>query len=468
MTRIQARRGQNYLRGIGRQRGQALIYGLFVMIGGLASLFFLFNTGQLSREKTKLVNTTDAVAYSAGVMHARALNFVAYTNRAMVANTVAIAQLVSISSWIQYTSNIASFGAVLSDPKYATYYASYYDAVATGPYLQAALNDSGALSDLASTSDRIIRNGLMTAQSVAYAGLLPARQQVMDEVSQANYRGDGDVSVDLVPLTVGEFTDFSKRYSDNDRGRFADVATTSVKLDGFARKRSWTLPALYPDCISALPRTDWLSRRGGTELIGFDEWNAMDSLSDWRWVPKSKTDVLCEAIAETPAGWGDQGAADSFAPDIDPLHYDASVLTNPGASGLAIATSSSWSYSGLPSFYDLSDAALADADPRLRFAIRLRRHMSQTATSEGRSSIAPSGRLNDYQADPAGGSEMAAVSASEVFFDRSGGISDNSYGVGIGRPREIASLFNPFWQVHLIQSAADVRKAQLLQGALLP
>src|SRR5688572_5605171 len=85
------------------QRGQALVYGIFILVGGLASLFFLFNTGQLTREKTKLVNTSDAVAYSAGVMNARALNFQAYTNRAMVANTVAIAQLVSLSSWIQYT-----------------------------------------------------------------------------------------------------------------------------------------------------------------------------------------------------------------------------------------------------------------------------------------------------------------------------------------------------------------------------
>lgn len=31
-----------------RQQGQALVYGLFVLVGGLAALFFLFNTGQLT------------------------------------------------------------------------------------------------------------------------------------------------------------------------------------------------------------------------------------------------------------------------------------------------------------------------------------------------------------------------------------------------------------------------------------
>ena len=56
------------------QCGQAMIYGLFVLIGAVVALFFLFNTGQLSREKTKLVNTSDSVAYSAGVMNARTLN----------------------------------------------------------------------------------------------------------------------------------------------------------------------------------------------------------------------------------------------------------------------------------------------------------------------------------------------------------------------------------------------------------
>jgi hypothetical protein len=87
-----------------RQRGQALIYGLFILIGGLASLFFLFNTGQLTREKTKLTNTADAVAYAAGVLHARALNFDAYSNRALVANEVLVAQMVSLSSWAQYAT----------------------------------------------------------------------------------------------------------------------------------------------------------------------------------------------------------------------------------------------------------------------------------------------------------------------------------------------------------------------------
>jgi hypothetical protein len=459
--------------GAGRrlQRGQALIYGLFVLVGGLASLFFLFNTGQLTREKTKLVNTSDAVAYSAGVMHARALNFEAYTNRAMVANTVAIAQLVSLSSWVEYTNNLANWGTTAGDPtKYLLFWPSFLAANTSGAFLQQSLNTSSSLTNLAGASDSIIRNGLMNAQQVAHVGLIPARLQVMDQVAQANYLNDGTVVVDPVPLTVNEYTSFVSRYSDNNRTRFAEVAKTSANRDRFVPTRSWFLPGLFSSCAGATAtgRVDWLDRRGGTELVGFDQWQAEDTLSEKRWVPKNKTDVSCQAISELPNGWGEVVASDNPTLDLDPSHYDWSLIINPAATGGAMVTSVAWGYTGLPNFYDLSDGARALADPRLKFAIRLRRDKTQTVSSEGRSLIPTTPRVNAYKAQPAGGSEFVAVSASEVFFQRDGDIRNNSYGQSRGTPREIGSLFNPYWQVHLIQSDAEVRNAQLIQGTALP
>ena len=456
------------LRGKRSQAGQALIYGLFVLIGGLAALYFLFNAGQLSREKTKLVNAADAVAYSAGLMHARTLNFEAYTNRAMMANTVAIAQLVSLSSWIKYADNMGSYGIVLENEKFEEFSTAYHTATYLGPYLQEYLNDSGTLEQLATTSDSIIRRGLMTAQQVAYAGLVPARKKVMDEVAQANYAGDGSVAIDLAPLTGDEFTAFVTRYSGDERTRFAETVKVAANRDSFVPRRSWWMPGTKADCEKAFPRVDWLERRGGTELLGFDEWKAMDTLSEWRWVPKNKADTFCVLPEETPAGWGSTSAADESSVDLDPTHYDYALPINPKSSVLAIATSESWDYSGLPNFYDLSEDARKQDDPRLRFAIRVRRGKGQTLTSEGRSAIGATKRLNQYKAEPAGGSELVAVAASEVFFERENDVKDNVYGMSLGKPREIGSLFNPFWQVHLIQSDVDVHKAQAMQGAFLP
>ncbi len=311
----------------------------------------------------------------------------------------------------------------------------------------------------------------MTAQKAAYVGLIPARLLVMNEVAEANYRGDGTVIVDPIPLSTMDLPSFVTRYEDDERTRFAEVALIAAKKDAFQKKRSWKLPALWS--TKCFPAIDWLDRRGGTELIGFDDWKALDTLSEKAW---HRTKSGACVIRENPAAWGTQAAADDPSASIDPTHYDYSLLVTPAATFLAESTSSeAWDYSGLPAFYDLSEKAMKDDDPRLRFAVRVRRPVGQTLTSEGRSDIKNSGSgtqlstmLNAYQAQPAGGNDLVAVSASEVFFARHGDAKENTYGKTIGKPREIGSLFNPYWHVRLTQDDAAIHAAQALQGAVIP
>ena len=92
-----------------RQNGQAmllsLMLGLVAVLIGLA----LINNGILSGEKMQLQNAADATAYSVSLIEARDLNFSAYTNRAMVANEVAMAQLVGLMSWANMVRSIPEF-----------------------------------------------------------------------------------------------------------------------------------------------------------------------------------------------------------------------------------------------------------------------------------------------------------------------------------------------------------------------
>ncbi len=81
------------------QRGQALVFVTLTMLVVLLALLTMYSMGQLSTAKMKLQNTADAGAYSAALAQARDYNFAAYTNRAMVANQVAVAQLVGLASW---------------------------------------------------------------------------------------------------------------------------------------------------------------------------------------------------------------------------------------------------------------------------------------------------------------------------------------------------------------------------------
>lgn len=441
---------------LSRQRGQALVYGIFVLLAGLASLFFLFNTGQLVAEKTKLVNTADAVAYSAGVMHARALNFDAYTNRALMANEVTIAQMVSVSSWIHYLEDhtnrvspmncrypfIYSVPAVNGLAKYLPLCIAL-----TFPVVAAEVRYARQAVDVAApvamAASELAKANLQLAQASMFLGLLPARTRVMQEVADANYRDDGAIKVDVLPLTdnftLFEGSTFIKRYAGNERTRFREAELGATANDGFIAARNWSDKSPWSfQCI--VPRAS-ANHTGGTTLNGFDEWRASDNAS-------LRVEALrgffprCRTIASYGLG---------------------------SATRVANRSAGMWFYSGVPSFFDLNSAALSQTpsnadeskrDPHLRFAIRLTRANSEAKTSMGRSQIKPSGRLNLYEGAEAG-NVMAALATSEVFFDRPVARADGK--------QELASLFNPYWQVRLVgNSTATVAAAVALQAGATP
>jgi hypothetical protein len=254
-----------------------------------------------------------------------------------------------------------------------------------------------------------------------------------------------------------------QRYSGDQRERFAQVTKASANLDSFVPSRHWRSDALVPTCFDPFPHFDYVNRAGGTELIGYDEWRALDTVSiyrnsphGWRRKCRSNEDAL---------GYGKQSANDGNSSEGGGTVTSGSE--NPQAASRA--SSNDWNYTGLPSFFELSDKALAytpdnadksKQDPKVRFAIRLRRQSDQTATSDARSAVKPSAHLNNYQGAPAGG-YYASVSASEVFFSRPVPRADGK--------TELASLFNPYWQVHLIEVPDDIKAvAQSLQGTVLP
>ncbi len=452
---------------IHRQGGQALIYGLFVLVGGVAALFFLFNTSQLTAEKAKLVNTADAVAYSAGVMHARALNFDAYTNRALMANEVMIAQAVSIASWtrhvVPHTENVQP---LLCQTYYSkpvalvliTYIPVCYLLSFAGENAYASEIDASVRKAVQATvvASEAAKQALQGAQSTMAATFLPARMIVMQEVADANYVGDGAVHVDTIPL-ADDFLGFTNAYSGTERSRFKDATVEASKRDDFVKGRSWTSTNIF-SCISGNKAE--FRRRGATELIGFDEWKAMDtaSLHEWTWHLHGLFHKPTCDDSETELGYGTQAAANG-TPDDSKAQYGNSRGDNPGASGRADAESagSNLKYSGLPTFYDLSASQLAAPAPHLRFSIRITREKVQIKTSDGTSAIKPTGKLAIYDGKPKS-DVLAAVSTSEVFFERPAARSDGK--------TELPSLFNPYWQVRLIPtSSVDVAKALALGGA---
>lgn len=86
------------------QRGQALVFALFTSVLVILALFAMYSMGSQTVEKIRLQNTADAAVYSATLAEARDYNYSAYTNRAMIANQVAVAQFVGLTSWFRNMS----------------------------------------------------------------------------------------------------------------------------------------------------------------------------------------------------------------------------------------------------------------------------------------------------------------------------------------------------------------------------
>lgn len=456
MVRHVPRQGMPGHGGCHHQRGQALIYGIFVLAGALAALFFLFNSGQLVSEKTKLVNTADAVAYSAGVMHARALNYLAYTNRALIANEIAVAQQVSLASWARYLDDHGKNTALLNcEHPYYSYPTARamvkYSPLCTSLFYQyqggvtaVEVESMESLGEGLIPAANVVKSALQASQAIMQADMPLARSRVMNEVAQANYSGDGSISVDALPLTdtylLFDGKPFAQRYSGKDRKRFAEVTTTSAERDGFVKQRAWRDDSLIPSACIAIGRLryDYIDRTGSTKLDNYDDWKANDKVTRNEYYIRFRSFSL-PSCRKHEYGFG---------------------------SGEQRATA--WGYKGLPSFYDLSDKALAykasasnpdKRDPKPQFVIRVVRSRSQTRTSDARSEIGASDTLNAYRGRPAGDT-YAAVSGSEVFFQRPQQRAD-----GQG---ELASLFNPYWQVHLVDTSSKALAAWALQGVAAP
>jgi hypothetical protein len=91
------------------QKGQAMVFGLLFLAVVLMALLALFNQGQLVNHRVQLENTADASVYSQAKLAARNQNFIAYTNRAMVANEVSIGQMVALLSWAKHYRDVGAF-----------------------------------------------------------------------------------------------------------------------------------------------------------------------------------------------------------------------------------------------------------------------------------------------------------------------------------------------------------------------
>ena len=95
-------------------RGQALVFLLPLLLALVAAGYAAYEAGRRVHEKRRLVDAADAAALSAAAWQARALDFEAYTNRAIVANQVVVAQAVSVRAFSDYVNTLLPRAATIT------------------------------------------------------------------------------------------------------------------------------------------------------------------------------------------------------------------------------------------------------------------------------------------------------------------------------------------------------------------
>lgn len=427
------------------QRGQVLVLCLAMLIIGAGAMTLMFSASQVITTKARLVQAADASAYSAAAWRARVFNYIAYSNRAIIAQEVAVAQAITLYSWSRYferfTQNVNGIAT------------AYPPAAA----ITRAIADAAGLAREATgiTARQEIR--LRDAPRVGYKTLLQHSQRVLR--TAAGTFGASAVALEVAKATDERFFAFSlpdgdaynnmtRRYeSDDDRQRLKSLVLES--MDPFTagpRGENQTL-ILPASCLLLSPSpSDWFQRyrkRGGTVLAddGLERWEAADtgSIHDSR---RSRFSGLCRRKEVLPMGWGaaeivDDPGVRRLTENPGDVQYNRRASEN-NTRDFRQDEAASFQGTGIARVFDLNYQNFADSRyPTSRVAVLASVSTDRIKTSDRAGAAA--GSLRFPVSVPGG--KLWALAAAEVYFRRAPGAPQRT---------EFASLLSPYWQPRLV------------------
>ena len=249
----------------------------------MLAMLVMVSSGQLATEKMRLQNTGDAAAYSGALVQSRDYNFSAYTNRAMVANQVAIAQMVGMTSWARHNqqvftrtvfSRLPCFLALAGTPDDSWDCYTRWDR-----FGQQASSIRSTVERFSGRSISVLDDligALSNAQDTYHLGTFVAVPLTVKEVIAAN---DPDAVMPVTITNIGfdsafstAFSKFSKSYASNgELRRFADVTHRSLDIfSGLSSTAQRVGPIPFPMIYTwSWPRSqEWIEGVGGNHVAG--------------------------------------------------------------------------------------------------------------------------------------------------------------------------------------------------------
>jgi hypothetical protein len=476
-----------------KQRGQALILSVaFVAVLSVGVLVMFSNQQSLAR-KTQLVNAADAAAYSVAVQQARVLNFAAYGNRARVANEVAVAQMVGMYSWLNQVNKTArnmknTLNAISWVPyvgQVAAVLARVFQAidVALGrvrPLIRQAFDIAilglDAINGALANGTRLLFNtATRSVDAIKFAGQIVEANAPGARLSAAG-------SVQLTTQLHQAFNTFTTLHRIPRNGtsagaeRFRNVVMKS--RDRFSRTRDKDA-GLWPLR---------LNQAGGTDMLGYNQWAAVDTLSLEVSLPWPLDDF------DIPLGWGGAQAVQRYqnqtflwginngngwrdAWDNNRLHRpygDARRQTgrtlmrfansdpNVGGQRSGSFFTGQGTYTGLRDYYDVAQGkgTASNNDPRDNkadkdvvgpvFTVHLQSAQALSRTSPH---IDGMGAGQMALTDKTQGGDVSALASAQVYFNRPFALTAFARG---DRKLEVGNLFNPYWQARLVETPITI------------
>lgn len=456
-----------------RFRGQTVLWFLGLIATMAVVSVGVYSVGQVTSEKQKIVNAADAAAYSGALVQARALNMIAYGNRAEIANEVFLAQVISLQSWMRYMeSTIETAKYVAAAFSWTGVGAAVYSVLNAVEQIMSSANQAyEAVPPVAVAALELYASGLNAASKLILNGpaMALAAKQAGDNVLRANVADQNGAS-DTAPISVygaelgalnimswdqafAEYTKTKQIHNSNDgRRTAADILLAS--RDAFSEKRigpsTFGLKLLWgSDKIGFCPGLEFGSSRDGpTQLKDYERWEAQDTSEYY-----AASGVKCRKNG-VPFGWGRSTLAEqetSGDQRINPHRIAGSLAYSDSP-----AKNGSWT--GVKSLFDLERDQTNGRPTKEEFYFYF-------AAAKKNNDVKTADQMGIYQNDSAAvklgntkmevkelGNQIAATSGAKVFFARPWRDNRDFTGTTLFRAdqhKEVGSLYNPYWQARL-------------------
>lgn len=457
-----------------------LVFLMVLCVG----LLVTFNTGQVVGKKVEITNAADAAAYSVAVEQARARNFAAYLNRGRVANEVAIAQTVSLNSWLTMVHSTSVHFEEFNKVAEALLF--------WVPGLGEVLIALDRVMTAINKGLKVFRQGFITAAN--------GEVRLLDQVLDHPYALAADAAVGTLASEANVLTLADKVVKDNvpdaevtlvGKGVLAkNVVTAGNQLAHYSPGQRKGLTSTnkggerYRNVVMASRDTFTRAREGtalgvfnnngGTDLVEYDRWSAVDTFQ------------FKFLFVKFPLGWGGTQAVDRRKPHFfkgrdwespyDGKKYAAYNGTSENSiSGKLIeddpagtetgfktrqAYFNGYRYGLSPAYRDVKDTYSQAPEGKNDSAGPIYTVEVGTKVEKARTSSALKiGRGRMQLKDEAHGGELRAMASAQVYFNRPhelNGFQRSVWGKRDGK-FEKGSLFSPYWQARLVETPMSDR-----------